>query len=235
MNNLSLLTYTHTNVKDLHEAYFKRIEKYFPSLKNNFVTCNEKIQYANCIVYNDADKHSKQMIDALSLIKTDFVIYAQEDYILFDYVKENEIEAFVKIMQSDSEIPFIRLLQSGLGNTKETYNDKLGYIDSNSDYYFSTQITIWRKDILIEMYKRADVQKLTDTEVHKVQHLRDISTKGLYTLDKGSRVGGHYNSYHYPYIATAVVRGKWNYNEYEPELKNVFEEYNIIPFERGII
>ena len=235
MNNISLLTYTHTNVTDLHAAYFGRLKKYFPNLKNNYVTCNQNINYANCIVYNDSDKHSKQMIDALNQIPTDYVIYAQEDYILFDYVKENELDSLVKTMENDSNIPFIRLLQSGLGNVSEKYNDELAYIDFNSEYYFSTQITIWRKDILIEMYKRADVQKLTDTEVHKVQHLRDISTKGLYTLNKGNNVGGHYNSYHYPYIATAVVKGKWNYTEYEAELKNVFEEYNIIPFERGIV
>lgn len=235
MNNLSLLTYTHTNVKDLHEAYFKRLDKYFPSLKNNFVTCNENINYAECIIYNDSDKHSIQMINALNKIKTDYVIYAQEDYILFDYVKENEIQSLVDTMQSDANIPFIRLIQSGLGNVTEKYNDELAYLDYNDAYYFSTQITIWRKDILIEMYKRADVEKLTDTEVQKVQHLRDISTKGLFTLKKGNQVGGHFNSYYYPYIATAVVKGKWNYNEYQNELGDFFNEFNIIPFDRGIV
>lgn len=235
MNNISLLTYTHTNVKDAHEAYFKRIEKYFPSLKNNYVTCNENIDYANCIVYNDSDKHSKQMIDALNQIPTEYVIYAQEDYILFDYVKEDELAELVNVMEENSEIPFIRLLQSGLGNPTEKFNDKLAFIDFNSDYYFSTQITLWRKSILIEMYKRADVQKLTDTEVHKVQHLRDISTKGLFTLQRGNQVGGHFNSYHYPYIATGIVKGKWNYSEYEKELRQVFDEFKIVPFERGIV
>jgi hypothetical protein len=235
MNNLSLLTYTHTNTKDLHPAYFGRLEKYFPSLKNSFVLCNEKINYANCIVYDDSKTHGNQMITALEQISTDYVIYAQEDYILFDYVNETEIEKLIGYMQSDKEIPFIRLIQSGLGNITQQYNEDLAYLDSGWEYYFSTQITIWRKDILLEMYKKSNPEKITSTEVNLVQHLRDISIKGLFHLKRGNQVGGHFNSYVYPYIATGVVRGKWNYTEYESELKDVFFEYDINPFERAII
>ena len=235
MNNLSLLTYTHSNVSDLHPAYFGRLEKYFPDMKNSFVMCDKKIDYVNCIIYDDLQNHGIQMVNALEKIPTDYVIYAQEDYILFDYVNTNEINKLVQYMEADINIPFIRLIYSGVGNHTKNYNDDLGYLDSNWEYYFSTQITIWRKDILIKMYKNANPIKLTDTEVHKVQYLRDISTNGLFYLKKGKAIGGHFNSPIYPYICTGVVKGKWNYSEYEKELNDVFQEYNIIPFERGIV
>ena len=235
MNNISLLTYTHTNTKDVHPVYFGELEKYFPSLENNYVTCNEKIDYANCIVYNDSDRHSTQMINALNVIPTKYVIYAQEDYILFDYVNTDELNKLISYMESDESIPFIRLIQCGLGNVTEKYNDDLAYLDSNWEYYFSTQITIWRKDILLQMYKNADPEKITSTEVNHVQSLRDISTKGMFHLKRGNQIGGHFNSHAYPYIATAIVKGRWNYTEYETELQNVFKCYNINPFERGIV
>jgi len=92
-----------------------------------------------------------------------------------------------------------------------------------------------KKDILIQMYNNANPVKLTDTEVNTVQYLRDISTNGLFYLKKGKPVGGHFNSPTYPYIFTGVVKGKWNYTEYEKELSQVFDEYNIMPFERGIV
>ena len=235
MNNLSLLTYTHTNTKDVHPAYFGRLEKYFPSLKNSFVTCNEKIDYTNCIVYDDSKTHGTQMINALKQIPTDYVIYAQEDYILFDYVKVDELNKLIEYMESDKEIPFIRLIQSGLGNVTKQYNEDLAYLDSDWEYYFSTQITIWRKDILMQMYLNSNPEKITSTEVHLVQSLRDISKNGLFHLKRGNQIGGHFNSYAYPYIATGVVKGKWNYAEYESDLQDVFFEYEINPFERGII
>ena len=100
MNNISLLTYTHTNTKDVHPMYFGELGKYFPSLKNNYVTCNEKIDYANCIVYDDNETHGVQMINALKQIPTEYVIYAQEDYILFDYVKTDELQRLIEYMLS---------------------------------------------------------------------------------------------------------------------------------------
>jgi len=44
---LTLLTYTHTNTKDVHPVYFGELEKYFPYLENNYITCNEKNDYAH--------------------------------------------------------------------------------------------------------------------------------------------------------------------------------------------
>ena len=235
MNNISLLTYTHTNTKDVHPMYFGELSKYFPSLENNYVTCNEKIDYAKCIIYNDSETHGVQMVNALQKIPTDYVIYSQEDYILFDYVKVDELQKLINYMEADKEIPFIRLIQSGLGNVKEKYNDDLAYLDSDWEYYFSTQITIWRKDILLQMYKNSNPERITSTEVNLVQHLRDISTKGMFHLKRGNQIGGHFNSHSYPYIATAVVKGKWNHSEYSKELDTLFHKYNVNPFERGIV
>ena len=45
----------------------------------------------------------------------------------------------------------------------------------------------------------------------------------------------HYDSIVFPYICTAIVKGKWNMNEYQNELDKLFGEYNINPFERGIV
>ena len=43
----------------------------------------------------------------------------------------------------------------------------------------------------------------------------------------------HYDSNVYPYIATALVRGKWNLSEYKNELGFILKENNIIFEKRG--
>ena len=45
----------------------------------------------------------------------------------------------------------------------------------------------------------------------------------------------HYDSNIFPYIATAIVKGKWNYSEYKNELDILFNEYKINKYERGTI
>lgn len=234
MNKLSVLTYTHTNTKDLHAAYFGRLYKYFPQLKNSYVLCNEPVEYDNCIVYDDSTSHGTQMSLALKQIPTEYVIYSQEDYILFDYVTTKELESLITILDLNLEIPFIRLIYSGVGNSNQNYNNNLISLDTATIHYFSTQITLWRKSVLLNLYETANPQSIRD-ECDNSDALRKFAPNGLVVSSVGKQVGGHYNSVQYPYIATAINHGKWNYTEYETELTELFNEYNINPFERGII
>lgn len=226
MNNLTLLTYTHSKCTDLHPAYFGRIEKYFPSLKNKYVTCNEFVPYGECVVYDNSDTHSNQMVDVLSKIPTDYVIYSQEDYVLFDYVKEDTIKEYIDLMNTDKNIGFIRLIQSGVAGMNSEYNKDLLYVDSNSEYFFSTQATIWRREVLLEMFKNSKVDSIF-YEPYNSKFLKELGIIGLYTKSRGERVGGHYNSFVYPYIATAKVKGYWNMIEYPKEMYELMEEYKL--------
>lgn len=227
MNNISLLTYTHSKCVDLHKAYYGRIQKFFPSLKNNIVTCDIQIPYGECIVYEDNIPHSKQMINALNQVSTDYVIYSQEDYILFDTVDIKKLNEFIELLDLDLSIHFIRLIKSGVGDNTKDYNNELSYIDPESEYYFSTQVTIWRTEVLKEMYRRSNVWSIFD-ETTNSTFLRKMNISGLYTTKVGDKVGGHYNSSVYPYIATAKVKGQWNIKEYPDELNKLFKEYNIL-------
>ena len=63
-----------------------------------------------------------------------------------------------------------------------------------------------------------------------------VDTKSYMVRVGGERKRGmyHCDSIVFPYIATAINKGKWNYNEYQKELDILFLEYNMNPFERGI-
>ena len=58
-----------------------------------------------------------------------------------------------------------------------------------------------------------------------------FSSVGLgYTYFCGSeklRGQAHYDSAIFPYIATAIVKGKWNNLEYSSELNVLFDEYDV--------
>ena len=236
---VSLLTYTHSKASDVHKAYFGRLNKYYPTLQHNYVTCNELIDgsvgfHGKCIVYDDSSSYSEQMINALRQIETDYVIYCQEDYILFNHVNTDLIESYVRLMDADDGIGFVRLLKSGVGVANIQYKDDLYYVGiKDNQYYFSTQATIWKRQVLISMFLRSMVKSIFD-EVKNTPHLLDLGVYGLYSENVGSLVGGHYNSKAFPYIATAIVKGNWNVSEYREELNMLFREYSINPYERGI-
>jgi hypothetical protein len=59
----------------------------------------------------------------------------------------------------------------------------------------------------------------------------------LYTYDKffdNKRGKYHYDSCVFPYIATAIVKGKWNITDYPKEIREILEEYKIDPNIRGV-
>ncbi len=45
--------------------------------------------------------------------------------------------------------------------------------------------------------------------------------------DEKLRGQAHYDSLIFPFIATAIVKGKWNNLEYASELWSLFDEYNV--------
>jgi hypothetical protein len=227
MNKLTLLTYTHSKCVDLHEAYFGRIERFFPELKHNYITSNQHVDYGTCLVYDDNTSHSSQMLNILERITTDYVIYSQEDYVLFDKVKIGELEKAIKVLDTDPTIGFIRLIHSGLGtDSKRDYNADYSYIDKSSAYYYSTQVTVWRKTIMQQMFELSKVRSIFN-EPDNSPFLRQLDISGLYEKKHGDQVGGHFNSYTYPYIATAKVKGEWNMQEYSNKLQTLFNEYSI--------
>ena len=42
--------------------------------------------------WNNNSKYYEQIIEGLNKVKTDYIIYSQEDYILFDYVDLNKLK-----------------------------------------------------------------------------------------------------------------------------------------------
>jgi len=222
---LTLFTYTHSKCKDLHRAYFERINKY-SNIQNKLTLCDELIPNINTKVYSNDEPFYKQIIDGLSEVNTEYVLYSQEDYILFDSVKEEYIEEYIKLMNNDKNIGFIRLIKSGIEIEGDKYNNELSIISENSQYYYSTQATIWRKSTLIDLFNKSKSISIRD-EVINSQYLRELNIIGLYSNLKGSKVGGHYNSFTWPYIATAIILGNWNTMEYKNELYDIFDEFKI--------
>lgn len=235
MNNLTLLTYTHSKTIDIHPIYFDRIDKYF-NIDKHVVLCDIHLEFPNIVsrTYSNRDEYYKHMIEGLYQVKTNYVIYSQEDYFLYDFVDKYRIENLIKILDRDTDISFIRLINSGIDFLPIAYNEELVYIPTDHNYFFSTQISIWRVTDLIKMFESSKVPTIWDEPKNSI-YLKQLGKIGLCVTDKGRKVGGHYDSTIYPYIATAIIKGKWNDSEYSRELTTIYKQYNIDKTLRGVI
>jgi hypothetical protein len=235
MKNISLLTYTHSNCSDVHPIYLDSIEKYFNSI-THYILTNSPLQDIRVIeiLYDDNTDYFEQILLGLSKLDTEYLIFSQEDFILFDFVNKDIIEKYISLMTEDINISFIRLINSGINGYEKNYNDDLVVLDSNHEYFFSCQVTIWRKKTLEDMFKKSKIKHIRQ-EPQNSSFLKSLGGIGLCVKQKGEKVGGHYNSLVYPYIATAITLGRWNFSEYGEKLKPILETYNIDKYKRGII
>lgn len=231
MNNLCILTHTHSDCKDIWSLYSSKIQRHIGfrhvAVSNYFIEDDSLIYQFQ---YDDKQPFSKRLQYALEKMPHEYILLMLEDYIPYADADLSFIERCLSKMQDTDAIGFIRLLQSGASKLCN-FDDELYMINPQDTYFFSTQATIWRKQVLLDLVKSCEI-KTVRNEPETSPYLRSLNKIGLCTHKTGNKVGGHFDSYYLPYIATACVSGKWNISEY-PILLDMLEEWNIDPNIRG--
>ena len=105
-------------------------------------------------------------------------------------------------------------------------NDLFHNIPQKSKYLFSTQATLWRKKSLFKLltnaYEKYKYDNIWESEVRLNELAQNLNLKGAFLYNNGNKRGkNHWDSNNFPYIATAIVKGKWNFQEYKNELMEI--------------
>jgi len=228
--NAPIVVYTHTDVSDLWPIFFGELKSYMPDVKV-YVAVNkidDRLSEYNQIQYDDSKPYTERWKEILPQIKEDVVLFLHEDMILMQSPMIDNLNKYVGYV-ADDKVKSIKLI-SIVGNFQSWEGDK--NIINNKDTKFSIQPTIIKTKTFLDLLSK--VESLNIWEFEDAVPVED----GHYMVSLGNerRRGIYHNdSSVFPYIATAINKGKWNYYEYEKELNKLFNIYNINPFERGII
>ena len=88
MSNIALVTYTNSNLRDVWPVYFGQVDKHLSGIKS-YVFSDEKPEISsshNIILYDNSDPYYVQYSTSMESVEEDFVIYSQEDFVLYDTV-----------------------------------------------------------------------------------------------------------------------------------------------------
>jgi hypothetical protein len=228
------VAYTNSNCSDLWEIFQKQTIKH---CKIPLFLISDKepknFGYTDLYIYNNNEPYYKVWIDALKKFNSEYFIYLQEDFFIYDDVNQKKLYEYLEFLKSNKEYSFIRLLKSGNLKNKKI-KDTLYEIESTNQNIFSMQSTIWRTEDYVKLLDYVKDSKWFENENYGKAAIT-LNIKGLYHYnDEPKRGGAHYDTDVYPYIATALVKGKWNLNEYENELTPILNDYKIKIEERGI-
>mgnify|MGYP003111118996 FL=1 len=237
--NITLLMYSHSSYSDVWNPFFKQAEKYMPDYKKVLFSdddLNKTPKDWSFIQYKDEDSYSDRMYKCLENIQTELCFLHHEDMFLYDSPDHDLLNKYQDIVLN-TDIDFIRLLRSTDAPSFNYKNNHTLYpVPNHSMYFFSVQPTICKTKSLLEIYKNTKVSHIREFEPKVQKVCRDLGIKGLFHYDSEPKIGDHhYDSKVYPYIATAIVKGKWNIVGYPEQLSRILLENNIDVNIRGKI
>ena len=106
-------------------------------------------------------------------------------------------------------------------------------IQPESPYFYCMQPALWKRENFLDLHRECRSPNYIESIRYSVAAVK-LGMLGSY-LYKGEPLRGsaHYDSHYLPYIATGLLRRKWNTLEYCKELKELTEEYGIDMGVRG--
>jgi hypothetical protein len=228
--SVPLIVYTHTDIKDVWPMFFGQLKKYIGDTKV-YVAVNkedESLSEYNQIIYDDSKLYTQRWVEILELIEEETFMFMHEDMILFDKVDFQWLEKYIGYVK-DNLAESIKLILAG-DRFDEWSVDKT--LVTNQYAKFSIQPTITQKRVFQQLVENLPPMNIWEFEEAIVSSGRDFMVKVGNEKKRGLY---HYDSTIFPYIATAISKGKWNTTEYSKELDSMFREYSVNPFERGIV
>tara|TARA_R100000152_G_C6782181_1_gene218842 strand:- start:9913 stop:10650 length:738 start_codon:yes stop_codon:yes gene_type:complete len=245
MKDTAIVMYSHSSYSDAWGMFFGQIDKYIPYKVPRYIICDKWSEnipsYWNCITYDEGLDYAKRVSTSLRHVKEKYCIFHHEDMPLHKQPDLEKIEKYNKILDKNDDISYIKLVRGGLYEDikeQKAHKESETLYELESDHYFlfAVQPSMWKTEHLEKVYKTCKIEHIREFELVATEICKYFKVKGLYHFAGENKRGlYHWDSDVYPYVATAIVKGKWNISEYNKELIPLTEEYNVDVYKRGIV
>ena len=250
MPEVARVMYTHTDYSDCWPIYFGQVLKYGNLFQKNYVFLDrydERIpDYFEQIIYDDTLTYTDRLGSCLEMVSEDVIFFEHEDMILFECPEVTQLQGYAKLIKKHrfhlfhrNRFDAIKLVNGGdyLSSPIRVHGIKyLRRILRSSQWIFSIQPSFWSRKSLLAIIRQNRNRGIWDFEANAQKSIKKFRFRtALVVEDTGLRGSAHFDSLVYPYIATAIVKGKWNISEYGVELEELAREYDVDLAVRGII
>ena len=239
--NLAVIMYSHSSYSDAWQMFMGQFDKYFPKEVKRYVFVDDDKGIVGenwtTVLYKDSDSYNERFSHCLKSVSEDYCILNHEDMPLYSEPNFGELKRCLNILESEQKLHYIRLIKGGEFRDIP-YNSvpNLFSIPHDSQSIFAIQPTLWKTEKLKVVYQETKVDNIRQFEPQSQNTCRQNSIYGAYYFDSEPKRGlYHHDSSIYPYVATAIVKGRWNLAEYYFEITELAKEYNIDLKERGTL
>jgi len=231
---MKILLYTHSD--------YSWVWKFWHQQTDRFLHNYEKICLVNTnsffredyqiIKYDDKYTYKDRILSCLDQIDDEeIVIFCHEDMFLYKKPDFITINQYIDLIKNE-KCSLIKLIRAFEDLKKTNLHEKL-FINPDKQL-FSIQPTLIKIKTLKYIYKTVPGNNIWEFEANTSRkYLNDLISLCSFDINSDKKRGKfHYDSSIYPYICTAVIKGKWNFKEYKKELYEIFynKKFNIFSY-----
>lgn len=241
--------YSHSDYSDVWPLYFGQNKKHSKFMGPKFLFVNKKMDNVPSdyeqIIYDENQSYPEKVAFCLKVLKSrgfEACLFEHEDMVLYDDINYDKIKLAINmVLKPGSGKPFrngydsIRLIKAANSYSIRSLEDKdIHYMLPFSKWLYSVQPTIWKIDSFIKMLEPNYGDSIWGLELNAQKTCRKLGLKCGYAHNDGRKAGlHHWDNSIYPYVATAIVKGKWNTSEYNEILPPLLKKYEIESSQRG--
>ncbi len=231
---MKILLYTHSDYSWVWEYWHKQTDK-FLNVFEKICLLNSNSSFREdylVIKYDDKLTYKNRILSCLDNIDDDeIVLFCHEDMFLYKKPNFEIIDEYINLIKSGN-CELIKLVRAFENLDKSNIHDKL--FKNPDKQLFSIQPTLIKIKSLKYIYKTVPGDNIWEFEANTTkEYLKDLISLCSFDLNQDKKRGKfHYDSSVYPYICTAVIKGKWNFKEYKKELYEIFynKKFNIFSY-----
>ena len=231
---MKILVYTHSDYSWVWKYWHQQTDKFLQNFdKICILNLNSSFREDYLVIkYNDELTYKNRVLSCLNDINDDeIVLFCHEDMFLYKKPNFEIIDEYINLIKNDN-CEVIKLIRAFENLDKSNLHEKL--FKNPDKQLFSIQPTIIKIKTLKHIYKTVPGDNIWEFEANtSKKYLKDIISLCSFDLNEDKKRGKfHYDSSVYPYICTAVIKGKWNFKEYKKELFEIFynKKFNIFSY-----
>jgi hypothetical protein len=232
--DIAYIFYSHSDYSDVWPIMFGQTDKYLPSVPKYFFVDEGYSETGftvpmennwTVVLYSDSQDYPSRVSSCLNSVSEEFSIFHHEDMFLLDYPELDLVEE-LKGMVSEGWAERIQFSRSSYSLTPEfNPGSHRNTVMAQPGLNFCIQPAIQSTNSLKEIYNGGIPGESIWEFEQRMGFVKLTSLMSYHEKDTKAGVH-HWNSYIYPYCATAIVKGKWSLKEY-PELEGLLKDYSI--------
>ena len=231
---MKILVYTHSDYSWVWKYWHQQTDKFLQDFdKICLLNSNSSFRDDYLIIkYNDELTYKNRVLSCLNDIDdNEIVLFCHEDMFLYKKPNFEIIDEYINLVKNDN-CELVKLIRAFENLDKSNLHKKL--FKNPDKQLFSIQPTIIKIKTLKHIYKTVPGENIWEFEANtSKEYLKDLISLCSFDPDVDKKRGKfHYDSSIYPYICTAVIKGKWNFKEYKKELFEIFynKKFNIFSY-----